>query len=159
MSLKVIPANSESTKIKYKIPEYAKDFRKEWLYIRGINKKCGEILSKINFDDDDEKLLNYNKANNLMCHIKKFFKDQESGRLKDISGFYFNYFDVNNIDCLEEQLNEYPYHFFLNRDIFDSDQEILDIFFVIMKILFPSYKDFFEMIRLINNKVKKTTLH
>ena len=83
-------------------------------------------------------------------------KYQESGRLKDISGFYFNYFDVNNIDCLEEQLNEYPYHF-LNRDIFDSDQEILDLFFVIMKILFPSYNEFFEMIRLINDKVKKIT--
>ena len=34
-----IPANSESTKSKSKskIPDYAKDFRKEWLCIRGIN--------------------------------------------------------------------------------------------------------------------------
>ena len=156
MSNKVIPANYESTNIKYKIPEYAKDFRKEWLYIRGINKKCGEIFSKINFDDDDdEKKLNYNKANNLIYHIKKFLKDKECGRLKDISGFYFKYFDVNNINCLEEQLSEYPYHFFLNRDIFDSDQELLDLFFDIMHILFPSYKDFFELIRLINDKIKK----
>ena len=54
MSLKVIPANSESTKRKNKIPEYAKDFKNEWLYIKGINKKCGDILSKKNFDDDDD---------------------------------------------------------------------------------------------------------
>ena len=148
MSRKVILANSESTKRKDKIPEYAEDFKKEWLYIRGINKKCGEILSKINF--------NSIKANNLNYHIKKFLKDQECGRLKDISGFYFKYFDVNNIDCLEEQLSEYPYHFlnrdcleeqlseypyhFLNRDCFDSDQELLD---------------FFELIKLINDKIEK----
>ena len=100
MSLKVIPANSESTKIKYKIPEYAKDFRKEWLYIIGINKKCGEILSKIDFEDED--LFISIKVNNLIYHIKKFLKDQECGRLKDISCFYFKYFNVSNIECLKK---------------------------------------------------------
>ena len=152
MSLKVIPANSESTKIKYKIPEYAKDFRKEWLYIRGISKKCGKILSKINFDDDD--LFNSIKVNNLICHIKKFLKDQERGRLKDISGFYFKYFDVNKIDCLEEKLGKYSYNF-LNRDCFNSDQEFFDFFDIIIDIQFPSYKDFFELIKLINDKIEK----
>ena len=155
MSKKVIPANSESTK--NKIPEYAKDFRKEWLYIRVINKKCGEILSKINFDSNDEDLFISIKINNLICIIKKFLKDQERGRLKDISGFYFKYFkyfNVNRIDCLEKQLSEYPYHF-LNRDCFDSDQELLDFFDIIIDIQFPSYKDFFELIRLINDKIEK----
>ena len=64
-----------------KIPEYAKDFRKEWLYIRGINKKCGEFLMTLDFGGDLFK--------SLKCHIKNFLKAQERGRLKDISGFYF----------------------------------------------------------------------
>ena len=154
MSRKVIPANSKSTKRKDKIPEYAKDFRKEWFYIRGINKKCGEILLKINFDADDEDLFNSIKVNNLKCHIKKFLKAQERGRLKDISGFYFKYFDVDNIDCLEEQLGEYSYYF-LNPDSFNCDQEFFDFFDTIIDIQFPSYKDFFELIKLINDKIEK----
>ena len=41
-----IPANSESTQIKSKIPDYAKDFRKEWLCIRGINKDFEKFVKK-----------------------------------------------------------------------------------------------------------------
>ena len=157
MSLNVIPANSESTKRKDKIPEYAKDFRKEWLYIKGINTKCGRILSKIDFDVDDNyygELFNSTPVNNLICHIKKFLKDQENGRLKDISGFYFKYFDVNNIDCLEKKLGEVPYHI-IKRDFFDSDEDFFDFFDIIIKMEFLIYKDFFELIRLINDKIKK----
>ena len=43
-----ILANSESTKIKSKIPEYAKDFKKEWLVIRGINKEFKYFVDNIN---------------------------------------------------------------------------------------------------------------
>ena len=108
MSQNVIPANSESIKRKNKIPEYAKDFRKEWLYIKGINKKCGDILSKIYKYDDDYRyvykdLFYSNKVNNITCYIKKFLEHQERGRLKDISCFYFKYFDVNYIRCLKKK--------------------------------------------------------
>ena len=32
-----------------KIPDYAKDFRKEWLCIRGINKECGNFIKRLDF--------------------------------------------------------------------------------------------------------------
>ena len=48
MSRKVISANSESSKIKSKIPEYARDFKKEWLTIRGINKEFKYFVDNIN---------------------------------------------------------------------------------------------------------------
>ena len=31
-----------------KIPPYVEQFRKEWLYIRGINKECERTYNKIN---------------------------------------------------------------------------------------------------------------
>ncbi|CAH3166486.1 unnamed protein product [Porites lobata] len=50
----------KSIKLNNKIPEYAKDFRKEWLYIQGINKKCvdlyyfmGNIFYADFFTDDE----------------------------------------------------------------------------------------------------------
>ena len=148
MSRKVIPTNSESTKRKDKIPEYAKDFRKEWLYIRGINKKCGEFLSKVDFSGD---IFNSIKANSIKCHIKKFLKAQERGRLKDISGCSFNHFDVNAIDYLEEQLGEYS-DLYVDPYSFEFDQECFDFF---IDRQFPGYKEFFELISLINDKIEK----
>ena len=131
-----------------KIPEYAKDFRKEWLYIRGINKKCGEFLSKVDFSGD---IFNSIKANSIKCHIKKFLKAQERGRLKDISGFYFEYFDVSAIEYLEEQLGEYS-DLYVDPDSLEFDQECYDLF---IDRHFPGYKEFFELISLINDKIEK----
>ena len=70
-----------------KIPEYAREYKRECQYIRGINKKCGEFLMTLDFGGD---LFNSLKANSLKCHIKIFLKAQERGQLKDISGFYLN---------------------------------------------------------------------
>ena len=44
-----MPANSESTKIKSKIPDYARDYRNENLFIRGINKTCGNFIKRLDF--------------------------------------------------------------------------------------------------------------
>ena len=148
MSRKVIPANSQSTKRKDKIPDYAKDFRNEWLYIRGINKKCGEIITRIKFCGD---LFNSTLANRIKYYIKIFLKAQERGRLKDISGFYFNYFDANNIECLEEQLGDFT-DIYVDPDSYEFDQEYCDLF---IDRQYPGYKEFFELINLINDKVKK----
>ena len=131
-----------------KIPGYAKDFRKEWLYIRGINKKCGEFLTKIDFSGD---IFNSIKANSIKCHIKKFLKAQERGRLKDISGFYFEYFDVSNIEVLEEQLGEYS-DLYVDPDSFEFNEEYYDLF---IDRHFPGCKEFFELISLINDKIEK----
>ena len=132
-----------------KIPEYAKDFRKEWLYIRGIDKKCGEFLMTLDIGRRD--LFKSIKANNLKCHIKKFLKAQERGRLKDISGFYFKHFDVSNIEVLEEQLGEYS-DLYVDPDSFEFNEEYYDLF---IDRHFPGYKEFFEFISIINDKIKK----
>ena len=133
-----------------KIPEYAKDFQKEWLYIIGINKKCEEFLMTLDFGGKRD-LFNSIKANSLKCHIKNFLKAQERGRLKDISGFYFKYFDVSNIEVLEEQLGEYS-DLYVDPYSLEFDQEYYDLF---IDRHFPGYKEFFELISLINDKIKK----
>ena len=132
-----------------KIPEYAKDFRKEWLYIRGIDKKCHEFLMTLDIGRRD--LFKSTKANNLKCYIKKFLKDQERGRLKDISGCSFKHFDVSNIDYLEEQLGEYS-DLYVDPNSCEFNQEYYDLF---IDIHYPGYKEFFELISLFNDKIEK----
>ena len=139
MSHNVIPANSESIKRKDKIPEYAKDFKREWQYIQGINQKCGEFIHRLNGGD----IFNSIPANNIKRHIKSFLKAQERGRLKDISGFYFEYFDASNFECLLEQMDEF-YDLYLDPNCF----EFIDRHF-------PGYREFVELISLINDKIEK----
>ena len=130
------------------IPDYAKDFEKEWLFIRGINKVCGEFIERLDFGGD---LFNSLQANKIKYFIKKILKYEERGKIKDISGFYFNYFDVNNIDCLEEQLDYYT-DLYVDPDSFEFDQEYYDLY---IDRDYPGFRELLELVSLFNDKVKK----
>ena len=145
--------------ISNKIPEYAKDFRKEWLYIRGINQKCGEYMSRINIFGRDLFTTTSPYPDNLMCYIIKFLKDQECGRLKDISGFYFEYFDVSNIEFLKEKMGKHlneNIDLIVDTSILMFKEEFCDR---LIEIHFPGYKDLLELISLINYKIKREELN
>ena len=85
-----------------KIPEYAKEYKREYQYIRGINKAIGfmsDIMEEVEFDKPvktDREII-CNKFDRLIKFIKIFLRAQENGKLKDISNFEFEYFDIDNI--------------------------------------------------------------
>ena len=71
-----------------KIPEYAKDFKNEWLYIRGINKKCGEVkLILADYITDGPKALEKicYTFNELRKHFKDVLEAQKVGKLQNFS--------------------------------------------------------------------------
>ena len=124
------------------IPDYAKDFRNEYLFISEINKLFGEIIEEDKF--------NTPRANKIKSYIKNFLKAQESGRFKDVSNFYFKYYDANNIECLFESLDEYRDYYVdsfgleFNQERYDRD----------IDIDFPGFRELFELISLLNDKIK-----
>ena len=85
-----------------KIPIYASDFKREYQYIRGINKAIGfmvDIMEKEEFDTHvkiDRDIIS-NKFDSLIKYIKRFLRATENGKLKDISNFEFDYYDIDNI--------------------------------------------------------------
>ena len=134
-----------------KIPEYARDFKKEWLVIRGINKMCGEFIERLDFGGD---LFISPQANRIKYFIKNFLKYEECGKIKDISGFYFKYYDARNIDCLEDQLCNYC-DLYVDPDSFDFDKEYYDLY---IDRDYPGFKEFFKLISLLNGKLKTEKL-
>ena len=84
-----------------KIPEYARDFKNEYLFIRGINKEM-ESFVDIHLIKDDIDILSYHDR--IKYFIKKFMKAQELGYLKDITSFTFKMCDVENIDYANEHI-------------------------------------------------------
>ena len=77
-----------------KIPEYARDFKNEWLFIRGINNEFKYFVDNY-FSDIDIFISKY--SNRIKSFIEKFIKLQELNYLKDISCFKFKGIDVENI--------------------------------------------------------------
>ena len=76
------------------IPSYAKDFKKEYLFIFDINKRCEKLLKKI----DQENVFNSSQAKNLIIYFENL------DYFKDINNFYFKHEDVSFIEYLESKL-------------------------------------------------------
>ena len=104
-------------KMNKKIPHYAREYKKEYLYIRGLNKEFKYI---IDFMEDDDNEFKSHKLDRIMKFIKRFLRAQENGRLKDISNLEFNYDDVYNIIELIRNLPEY---FYLIQHLYDWSRD------------------------------------
>ena len=129
--------NSENSNISKKIPEYAKDFKKEWLYITGINRKCGEFMKKLGDNTDSfEKVFSSSRAKALIRDFKNVLEAQKIGKLQNISELKFKLSVV-------EQIIELRIHIYLNMgNVFYSDY-----------LLDEDFQDFFENLIIFTNNV------
>ena len=130
-----------------KIPEYAREFKNEYLFIKGINKTCGEFLKRL---DSEGKVFNTPKAYNLTLYIRRFLKAQDLDYLKDISEFYFKIHDTNNIEYLEEQLDNFS-DVYCDSDSFEFDEERYNNN---VEKDYPGFKDLFEFFNKLTDKIK-----
>ena len=139
---------SKSTQNHSKIPEYAKDFRKEWLYIRGINKMCGEFIERLHDNTISyEKVFSSSRAKALIKDFKNVLKAEKNGKLQNISNFCFKYIDVCDIECLEEEMIYYE-ESYVDQLSCQFDELNIDT-------KFPSFRELFNLVCLFNNKIKK----
>ena len=61
-----------------KIPEYAREYKNEYLFIKGINKSCEDFLKRL---DEEGKIFDSPKAKKLILYFRRFLKAQELGYL------------------------------------------------------------------------------
>ena len=97
-----------------KIPEYAREFKNEYLFIRGINKEMESFVEKYLTETTELFVSSYNDR--IKSFIKKIMKAQELGYLNDTSCLKFKECDVENIVFLFERM-----HF-----DFEEDEEFVD---------------------------------
>ena len=71
-----------------KIPHYARDYKKEYLFIRGINKEFKYFVNNMDNISTRELFQNH-KADRIKYFIKRFLKAQKVGKLKDIKRLFF----------------------------------------------------------------------
>ena len=86
--------NCNATLSNSKIPDYARENRNEYIFIRGINKVCEnfvEILGR-------EEIFKSHQACRLMRYFNRFLKAQQLDYLSDTSEINFKYEDVKSIE-------------------------------------------------------------
>ena len=76
---------------------------------------------------------------------------QKVGKFQNISKLKFKYFDVNNIEILEEQLDNYR-DLYVDPYSYEFDEESYDLN---IDFDFPGFRELFKLICLFNDKIKK----
>ena len=124
------------------IPNYAKNIKKEYIFIIDFNKKCEKFLNKI----DEENVFNSPQAKKLIIYFNKFLIFQEIGYFKDISNYCFENEDVNFIVYLERKLEE-NMDLFFNPDSLKFEEEKYENDETGFKLFFESFEKFKDKIK------------
>ena len=114
-----------------KIPEYARDYKKEYLFIRGINKELNYFADHIN--EAPTGSFENHRVDRIKYFIKRFLKGQERGRLKDISNLMLPIYNFVYIKDFNFNI-EYEFEAIFSDNLY--------------------YVEFFDLIRKLYNKTK-----
>ena len=100
-----------------KIPEYAREYKREYQFIKGLNNEFKYFIKKL--DDLNKGLFETNSTNRIKYYMKRFLRGQENGKFKDISNFIFPDNILNNIIFINQQFGYYK----LRYDAFCDDSD------------------------------------
>ena len=131
--------NTGSTPIKNKIPEYAREYKREWQYIRGINKKCGEFSNVIDNTTSFEEVFWSSRAKALINYFKDVLKAQKLGKLQNISQLKFKLSAVEKIIQLRADLyflmgNSFYADFFHDGDFQDFFENFIIFVLIVLTL-------------------------
>ena len=131
--------------INSKIPEYARDYKKEYLFIRGIDKEFKYFVDNIN--DANRGLFENHKVTRIKYFIKRFLKGQERGKLQDISNFEIESSVVDNLIKINKNFLNFNQYINFCKICFDEDDGLfIDPY--------PGFKNIYDDFELFFSKFK-----
>ena len=141
-----------------KIPVYASQYRKEYLFIRGINKEIKYLYDNIN--EATNGLFKSNKCKRVVKFIKRFLLTQERGRLKDTSNFEIKSEDVKYIIKLKNKFDDFNNYIGFCKCCYNEDDitfidpypgmvsicDVFELFFSKFKIKYEYSNSFWDYV-------------
>ena len=107
-----------------KIPEYVNEYKREYLFIRGLNKELKYLINKL--DNLNDGLFESNTVNRIKFIMKRFLRGQEKGKLQDINGLFLPYNIFSNFIIINEQFEFYKQRYDAFCDDSDNDSDDSD---------------------------------
>ena len=144
-----------------KIPIYAIDYKREYLFIRGLNKEFMYLINKLNEINDG--LFESNTVNRIKYIMKRFLRGQEKGKLKDISDLVLPYNLFSNFIFFNEQFEFYKqrYDAFCDDDIYyesdyvsDDDSDDGDGEYLVDGKPYPGFIEIYDIFKKIFSQIK-----
>ena len=129
------------------IPDYAREYGNDYLFIRGID-TCFKFFWD-NTCKADKGIFQNNRVEIIKKKINKLDQAQRLGYLNDISNMEIDEQDVFYSSSLLEELNDFTDYYV--DDDWEFDQERFDRF---VDRDFPGYKNLVECIELFHSKFK-----
>ena len=135
------------------IPEYAREYKREYQFIRGINKEFKYLINKL--DNLNNGLFESNISNRIKYNMKRFLRGQEKGKLKDISDLVLQREDLDNLIFINKQFGYYKlrYDAFCDDSDDDSDDDGNGEYLVDGKP-YPGFKEFYDIFKIFFNQIK-----
>ena len=127
-----------------KIPEYAREYKREYQFIRGINKEFKYFVD--NLDNATTGLFENHRVDRIKYFIKRFLRGQEKGKLKDISEFEIEYDIVFNLIKIKNELNKIDQYLDFILNCYHKE----DLIFI---NTYPGFIDFFYYFNLFFTKL------
>ena len=128
-----------------KIPEYAREYKKEYLYIRGLNKEFEYFKNKLyNLNNGLFESYISDRIKNIM---KRILRAQEKGKLKDISEFEIYEDDVVfNLIKIKNKFNNIDQYLYFILNCYHKE----DLIFI---NTYPGFIDFYYYFNLFFTKL------
>ena len=143
-----------------KIPFYASEYKREYLFIRGLNKEFKYLINKL--DNLNNGLFESNISNRIKYNMKRFLRGQEKGKIKDISNLMFQIDDLNNLIFINQQFGYYK----LRQDAFCEDSDHNDYYsdddsdddgngeYLVDGKPYPGFKEIYDIFKVFFNQIK-----
>ena len=139
-----------------KIPPYASKFKKEYLYIRGLNKELNYFLYSL--DDLNNGLFETENSSRIKYIMKRFLRAQEKGKIKDISNLMFQINDIQNFINLNYSFDLYKmrYDAFCEDSYYVSDDsdDDGDGEYLVDGKPYPGFIEIYDIFKMIFNQLK-----
>lgn len=132
---------------KTKIPDYAIQYRNEYLFIKGID-TCFKFFLD-NLDKADKGVFKNNRVDIIKKYINRLEKAQKLNYLNDTTNIKIDEQDVSYSSLLLERLADFSDYYV--DDEWEFDQEMFDMF---VDREFPGYKNLLKCIGLFHSKFK-----
>ena len=128
-----------------KIPPYVREYKEEYLFIRGINKEFKYFVG--NMDYATKGLFKNHRVDRIKYFIKRLLKGQERGRLRDISEFEIEENDVDNLIEIKKNFDNFNQYINFCKDCYDEE----DWPFINP---YPGFKNIYDDFELFFSKLK-----
>ena len=103
------------------IPDCAKDYKNEYLFILGINNEFKYFLD--NIDEATCGLFKNFRVDKIKKIIRLFLAYQNLGQFKDLSNFVIKSSDIKNLIRIKKNFNDFNNLINQRKDCYDGDEQ------------------------------------